>query len=302
MRVLSLFDGISCAQVALKRLGIKIAWYAASETDKYALQIAKKNFPATALLGDVATVKPRNHWKVDLLIAGSPCQGFSISGKQLGFDDPRSKLYFEFERLLYQTKPKYFLLENTLMKKEWRDVITKRLGVEPIMINSALVSAQSRKRLYWTDIPNVAQPKNKEIHLKDILEAGHTERGKSLCLQATYHKVSQKNCFGRIRDRQLIFNKPVRMATIGKGGRAERIYSVDGKSITISASNGGLGSKTGLYFDEDLVRKLSPIECERLQTLEDNYTAGISNTQRYKLLGNCFTVDVIAHILKNINK
>jgi DNA-cytosine methyltransferase len=299
MKILSLFDGISCAQVALERAGKKPRYYYASEIDKYAIKITQKNFPNTIQLGDVTNIKGKYSAGITLLVAGSPCQGFSISGKQLGFDDTRSKLYFEFERLLYQVKPKYFLLENTAMKKEWRGVITKRLGVEPIMINSALVSAQSRKRLYWTNIPNVTQPEDKKIYLKDILELGYTERDKSLCVTSTYARACHRDYFFK-SNRQLIFNKPVRVATIDKGGRAERIYGVDGKSVAISASNGGLGSKTGLYFDKGLVRKLFPIECERLQTLEDNFTAGVSNTQRYKLLGNCFTVDVIAHILRNI--
>jgi DNA-cytosine methyltransferase len=170
INVLSLFDGMSCGQIALDQLGIKVDNYYAAEIDKYAMQIAKKNYPNTIHLGDVTSVYAQHLPKIDLLMGGSPCQGFSFAGKQLNFDDPRSALFFEFVRLLKECKPKYFLLENVRMKKEYQDVISEHLGVEPIMINSALVSAQNRVRLYWTNIPNITQPEDKGIVLKDILD------------------------------------------------------------------------------------------------------------------------------------
>jgi DNA-cytosine methyltransferase len=154
MNVLSLFDGISCGRVALERAGLKVDNYLASEIDKHAIKIAQKNYPDTRQLGDVRELNGK-HWPpIDLLLGGSPCQGFSLAGKGLNFNDKRSKLFFEFVRLLGECKPKYFLFENVKMKQEYQDVISACLGVQPIMIDSALVSAQSRKRLYWTNIPN----------------------------------------------------------------------------------------------------------------------------------------------------
>ena len=158
MNVLSLFDGMSCGQIALDQLGIKVDNYYAAEIDKYAIQVAKANYPNTVHLGDVRDVSGLGLPQIDLLIGGSPCQGFSFAGKQLNFDDPRSQLFFEYVRLLDVLKPKYFLLENVKMKKESEQVITDMLGVEPIEINSNLVSAQNRRRLYWTNIPNVTVP------------------------------------------------------------------------------------------------------------------------------------------------
>ena len=153
MKILSLFDGMSCGQLAIDRIGIKNYTYYASEIDKYAIQIARKNFPNTIHVGDVTSIKSANLPKIHLLIGGSPCQGFSFAGKQLAFDDPRSKLFFEFVRLLKELKPKYFLLENVRMKKEYLNIITEYLGVEPVLINSSLFSAQNRQRYYWTNIP-----------------------------------------------------------------------------------------------------------------------------------------------------
>ena len=172
MNVLSLFDGISCGQLALERTGLVVDKYFASEIDKYAIQITQKHFPDTIQLGDVTKWKEWNLPKIDLLIGGSPCQGFSHAGAGLNFDDPRSKLFFDFVDILHHYKPQWFLLENVKMKKEWADIITGYLGVEPIEINSALVSAQNRKRLYWTNIQNVKQPEDKGILLKDILHPG----------------------------------------------------------------------------------------------------------------------------------
>ena len=169
IKVLSLFDGISCGMVALEHVGIKVDEYYASEIDKHAIKVSEKNYPNIKRIGDVTKVKGEDLPKIDLLIGGSPCQGFSFAGRQLNFEDERSKLFFEYVRLLKETKPKYFLLENVKMKKEYQDVISKYLGVEPIEINSALVSAQNRKRLYWTNIPDIQQPKDRGILLKDIV-------------------------------------------------------------------------------------------------------------------------------------
>ena len=194
MDVLSLFDGISCGLVALKRLGISVNHYFASEIDKYAIQISKKNHPEITHIGDVVRLRemlevfPKTLGDIDLLIAGSPCQGFSFAGKQLNFDDPRSKLFFDFVEILKIKKPKYFLLENVKMKKEYQQVISSILGVEPIEINSNLVSAQNRKRLYWTNIRGITQPEDKGIYLKDILEHGVVDRDKSYYIDANYFK------------------------------------------------------------------------------------------------------------------
>ena len=170
MNVLSLFDGMSCGRIALDRLNIPVTSYYASEIDKYAIQVSEANYPDIIRLGDVCDVKAEDLPKIDLLIAGSPCQGFSFAGKQLAFDDPRSALFFEFVRLLKECKPKYFLLENVRMKKEFLDIISEQVGCEPIFINSALVSAQNRQRYYWTNIPGIEQPEQRGIVLRDILE------------------------------------------------------------------------------------------------------------------------------------
>ena len=300
MNVLSLFDGISCGRVALERAGIKVDKYYASEIDKYAMQVAQKNYPDTIQVGDITKLKGSDFQDIDLIIGGSPCQGFSFAGKQLNFDDARSKLFFEYVRLLKEIKPKYFLLENVKMKKEYQNIISGHVGVEPIQINSALVSAHNRERLYWNNMPNITQPTDKGILLKDILEEGVTDREKSYCIDANYWKGGNlKSYFGKGR-RQLVFDSPNQIGFIKQNHRGSRIYSKNGKSVTLCSSGGGWGMKTGLYKDGKNFRMLTPIECERLQTLPDNYTEGISNTQRYKCLGNGWTVDVIAWILSHI--
>jgi len=325
MNVLSLFNGVSCGRLALERAGISIDKYYSSEIDKYALAVDAKNYPDNIQLGDVTKWR---EWdidltKIDLIMAGSPCQGFSLAGKQLAFDDPRSKLFFEFVDILKKVKPKYFLLENVKMKKEYQDIISDILGVKPIQINSSLVSAQSRKRLYWTNIPNVKQPEDKKIYLKDVLEQeveakyflseklvngflnsksvfrdrfkpiedGNT---KSQCLTARYFKMGKTDPY--------IMEKPMRLGSFNKGGQGDRVYNKDAKSVTLSAHGGGRGAKTGLYYVENGIRKLTPIECERLQNLPDNWTEGVSNTRRYQCCGNGWTVDVIAHIIRNIKE
>lgn len=497
MNVLSLFDGMSCGMIALDRLGIKVDNYYASEIDKYAIQVSQANYPDIIQVGDITKLDLSTLPKIDLVMGGSPCQGFSFAGKQLAFDDPRSALFFEFHKAISYLQPKYFLLENVRMKKEYLDIISEYMGVEPIFINSSLVSAQSRQRYYWTNIPGIEQPEERGIVLRDILEdqvgsehyvgdnmqknykggnqlnpnyksqantihnsdkksgticAGthgyangyvgdkhkpvkQTERNarhlkqlddKSLCMTASMYKGAGNNGMTLV---------PQRVGTIKDGGQGNRIYSKDGKGITLSAQSGGTAGNGNMLVDDtsnlpeksqtiksqyyksskanfersgtfhatgipqklvsdkpehigtavdvnghDILkrvyspdgksptintmgggnrepkvvigayrarsvdengkrvswkdtkpkqmlelrkdeksnsvtsvqkdnvltqdevywRKLTPLECERLQTVPDNYTNHVSNTQRYKMLGNGWTIEVIAHILKNM--
>ena len=301
MKVLSCFDGMSCGQIALNKVGIDYSAYYASEIDKYAIQVTQANYPDTVQLGDIKSVDPLALPKIDLLIGGSPCQGFSFAGKQLNFEDPRSKLFFDFVRLKETLEPKYFLLENVRMSKESQDIISKYMGCEPVAINSALVSAQSRQRLYWTNIP-FTMPEDKGIVLGDILENGFTDRDKAHCIDANYAKGGNlKSYFDKGR-RQLVFNKPIQVNPSKKAGgkqpyMQDRVFSKQGKSHALTAS---FASRTNV--DDNGYRKLTPLECERLQTVPEGYTNHVSNTQRYKMLGNGWTVDVIATILEGINK
>lgn len=457
--VLSLFDGISCGQEALKKAGLTTRIFLSSEIDKYPKQVTRKNHPLTVQLGDVTQVVADDLPHVNLLMGGSPCQGFSFAGKQLNFDDPRSALFFEFARLLKECKPDYFLLENVVMKKEFQDVISEHVGVEPILLNSSLVSAQSRKRLYWTNIPGLTQPKDKGILLKDILENGIADSVKNRATETHKENIDKAHCllardykgFGNqpmtgVRDaplsqpNEILYEEPYvklngkESGCVGYVGnspkQATKIYSVDGKSQCLTANGGGQGGKTGLYqiptkpkvlivpeqvrvrkhevdieglqhcllnalensnktkkqvaeelndkfstvehyfrkvgseyfcipseqhwfplkkilniktdeFDAPITefevrdgkydmadrvyspdhkaptvlastvakvltsptyRKLTPIECERLQTLPDNYTEGLSNSQRLRALGNGWTVDMIVHIFQGLKK
>ena len=325
MNVLSLFDGMSCGRLALERAGFPITNYFASEIDKYAITVAKANFPDTIHIGDVTGVRTKNqmlviphengngHQRIDLLIGGSPCQGFSFAGKQLNFDDPRSKLFFEYVRLLKALKPKYFLLENVNMKKEYQDVISDLLGCKPVDINSNRVSAQNRRRLYWTNIPVHALPENKHIYLKDILEDGFTDREKSHCIDANYFKGGNLKSYFQKNRRQLVFDfddpKQTGLQLAGEAdlkghGYNRRVYHPDGKAPTLAAASGG-NLEPKILQDNFLVsemkwRKLTPIECERLQTVPDNYTNHVSNTQRYRMLGNGWTIDVICYLLEGM--
>ncbi|MCQ2957280.1 MAG: DNA cytosine methyltransferase [Candidatus Gastranaerophilales bacterium] len=409
LRVLSLFDGISCGQVAFERAGIPIEVYYASEIDKYAIQITQKNYPNTIQLGDVTKIDFTQFiGKIDILIGGSPCQDLSIAGKRKGLSGERSGLFYKYVEALETIKPKYFLLENNVgMPKEAYEEISRLMGCYPVEINGALVSAQNRKRYYWTNIGphslnlfgfatcQIPQPENKGILLKDVLESGFSYQNKSDCLTARYQgatfphdyernqrtmvaepicvnsksgngntqpslsdriysvegkntvltsgwmpyiaeplripeatkkgyvEINQGECVdlsqlnsktrrGRnMKDKSnalLTQNEfyqyisPVQLGHISNtNSQANRVYSVVGKSVTLKAECGGGGAKTGLYKidlpdGEYYIRKLTPVECERLQTLPDGYTEGVSNTQRYKAIGNGWTVDVIAHI------
>lgn len=388
MKVLSLFDGISCGMLALQRAGIPVECYDAFEIDKYAVTVSQRNYPDIVHHGNVYDGDFTQFKGYDLLLGGSPCTYWSIAKKDREVDcnGEGLRLFKEYVRALEESGCKYFLYENNYsVHQRIKDEISKTLGVEPIMINSSLVSAQNRKRCYWTNIPVSSFPEDKGILLKDILESGVAWQDKSYCMTARYpgavlyntlerkqrtmvaepipintyqgtdksrtvmagyHKYGEatliknsgfnggttavampvgaaqrgryvdegkteqhievredgkSNCLTTVQKDSLVCT-PVRVGHYGKGGQGQRIYSVVGKSVTLSANGGGQGAKTGLYKidlpDGDyVIRKLTPIEAERLQTLPDNYTAGISNTQRYKCIGNGWTVDVIAHIL-----
>jgi len=385
MNVLSCFDGASCGQLALQKLGIPISNYYASEIDKYAIQVTQANFPNTIQLGDITKVDVSQLPKIDLMMGGSPCQGFSFAGKQLNFEDPRSKLFFDFIRIRDKLKPKYVLLENVRMKKESEDIISDYMGCSPIKINSSLLSAQSRNRLYWfvelvdgNYVPiNVNQPQDKGIFIKDILEElpfgdipnylannwGGEPRGnkvksvedpKANCLTASMYKGQIPTYIKKIIPKENPTTSKdglIRVGSADLNGHdyLKRVYSKHGKAPALTANGGGnrepkvgiarivnrrldengtrkdyqlelpftkviemrkddkCGTLTTLQKDNVVVkeevygwRKLTPLECERLQTMPDNYTNHVSNTQRYKMIGNGWTVDVIAHILKGI--
>jgi DNA (cytosine-5)-methyltransferase 3A len=489
MNVLSLFDGMSCGRIALERLGIKVDNYYASEIDKYAMKVSAANYPDIIQVGDITKLDLSTLPKIDLIMGGSPCQGFSVAGKGLAFDDPRSALFFEFVRCVSELKPKYFLLENVRMKKEYLDVISEYMGVEPIMINSALVSAQNRVRFYWTNIPGVEQPEQRGIVLRDILETQTNEKpvkdternqrhyrnddAKSLCMTATMYKGAGNNGMtlvqqkpvkvgmnveqvkvrkheveinslqyllremkkessktnkqiaeetntpitkaehwfrtdssfaipsdeiwlklkevlgietdifdkqimefeyrdGVYESKQRVYSENGKSPTLTAGNKDQyiethdtpkqvgiavdikghdqikRVYSEDGKSSTLTTCGGGhrepkvmvdkrkpnqinpskkangvqpymqdrvfhvngkshcltkeFASRTNVGDEQEVYwRKLTPVECERLQTVSDNYTNYVSNTQRYKMLGNGWTIEVITHILKNMD-
>lgn len=348
MKVLSLFDGISCGMVALERAGIPVEAYDAFEIDKYAVKVSEKNYPQIRHHGNVFDGDFRKFKGYDLLLGGSPCTYWSIAkrGRETTSEGMGFKLFMEYVRALHESECRYFLYENNhSIHQNIKDEISKHLGVEPIVINSALVSGQHRKRCYWTNIPNVTQPVDKGILLQDVLENGISWQNKSHCVTASYQGAAFHNTLEQ-KQRTMVdipvetvngkshtipatyYNAgtnlfpvykaeksrqkiavPIRIGQIGKGGRVQRIYSVRGKSVTMTVNDGGMGAKTELYNidlglpDGDyVIRKLTPVEAERLQTLPDNYTAGISNTQRYKCIGNGWTVDVIAHILGGLIK
>ena len=387
MKVLSLFDGISCGRLALDRAGLPVECYDAFEIDKYAVTVSKNNYPDIVHHGNVFDGDFTQFRGYDLLLGGSPCTYWSIAkkGRETTSDGMGFQLFMQYVRALRESECRYFLYENNYsIHQNIKDEISKHLGVEPIMINSALLSAQNRKRCYWTNIPNVTQPDDLGIMLADVLENGmpwqdksycmtasydgavlyntlerkqrtmvavplNTINGKSHTIPATYYKTGESpfspfgsergkqrvaipvgaaqrgrynggekteqhievrndgksNCLATVQKDTLVC-APVRVGHYGKGGQGQRIYSVVGKSVTLSANGGGQGAKTGLYKidlpDGDyIIRKLTPVEAERLQTLPDNYTAGISNTQRYKCIGNGWTVNVIAHILGGLH-
>lgn len=293
MNVLSLFDGIACGRIALERAGIKVDNYYASEIDEYAIKIAKKNYPNIIELGDVNNWKSWNiDWdKIDLIIGGSPCQGFSIVGDMLNFNDERSRLFFIYNDILNFIKSKnpkvLFLLENVKMRNEWRDKISELLNVKPIYINSALVSAQTRNRYYWTNINNgnIEQPQDKGITTLDILEKHVDDKYYLSDKMIKYAMASGTKNFYCKPEINLLKARPLTTAGLKRAGTTN-YYSDD-------FLNGG---------SKDKIRQLTPIEEERLQTLPDNYTEGFSNTQRRKCIGNGWTVDVISYIFSYIKE
>ena len=331
MNILSLFDGMSCGQIALKELGITVDNYFASEIDKHAIAQTQYNFPNTVQLGDVTTVKAKDLPPIDLLIGGSPCQGFSFAGKQLNFNDPRSVLFFEYVRILKELReinPNVkFLLENVRMKKESEAVISKVLGVFPVVINSALVSAQNRVRLYWSDIQvkevglfgetysDIEPPADKGIFLRDIIDKEVAEKyyinrditdrmlgnlksqdSRGNCLLATAYKGAQANGMtlvetdycAAMRGRPDKSGKNVQRLEPREDNKTNCLTSVEKDNLIVSKSK--------------RIRRLTPTECSRLQTIPSWYVWNCSETQTYKMLGNGWTVDVIAHILKHIKQ
>lgn len=268
MNVLSLFDGMSCGQIALDKLGIKVDNYFASEIKPHAIKVAQHNYPNTKQVGDVTKLNGYKLPKIDLLIGGSPCQDFSQANrKREGLQGIKSGLFYEYVRLLKETNPKYFLLENVKMKKEHQDVISRILGVEPININSKLVSAGMRNRLYWTNIPNVTQPSKVDISLKDILTSGYTTKEKAYCLLESESRP-QKTNWKRFRRWR-------------KKGFVNIVFET---------------SDLNLFKN----RILNQTELERLQTVPDGYTNILKRNDAACLLGDGWTIDVIAHIFKNI--
>lgn len=296
MNVLSLFDGMSCGQIALDRAGIEYENYFSSEIDKFAIKTTQHNYPNTIQVGDVSVLSVKSIPKIDLLIGGSPCQGFSFSGKQLNFNDHRSKLFFEFVRILKEANPKYWVLENVVMKKEFEDVITHCLGASPVEINSSLVSAQNRRRLYWANF-DISQPEDRKIFLKDVL-LKDSEVDKKYCLS---EKAMQRVLRRNWSKPKINPSKSGVLSTCNNSGRLcldsgttlIDVFEVDGRRAV--NEHGSI-----------IYRRLTPIECCRLQTVPSNYFFDkkgnqiVSDTQIYKMLGNGWTVDVISHIFNHI--
>ena len=285
MKVLSLFDGISCGMVALERAGIPVERYVAYEIDKYAIQISKKNYPQIEHCGDVTKADFTQYKGFDLLIGGSPCQDLCSMGSHKGLAGEKSSLFFEFVRALKEVNPKYFLLENNAsMTKENEEIITKIMGVEPIMINSADFTAQHRKRLYWTNIP-VEEWEIKNVLLFDIAQS--IEQKQDFLITEKVNKYLSEEYKGRKIQKTVL-------ASIRQLSEKSRCLST--RSCDVGSNSGLCLLQNGEYY------VATPIECERLQTLPDNYTLGISNPQRYKCIGNGWTVDVIAHILRGLKQ
>ena len=287
MNVLSLFDGMSCGQITLERAGIKVDNYYASEIDKYAIQVTQKNYPNTKQIGSVIDVNVNNLPKIELLCGGSPCQGFSIAGKKLNFEDDRSKLFMEFVRLKNELKPKYFLLENVRMKDEIADAIDELLGVKRIYIDSRDFTGHIRKRFYWTNIEVGELPKN-DLKIKDIIDENPFDKEMSFFLNRTQYSPT-KSYDGIIT----INPKDNKNKQTWQRGR---VYDIEGNCPTICASLFDLN----ISKDHKTYRKLSINECEKLQGVPKDYTSGVPKGERGRMLGNGWTVDVIVEFFKNI--
>ena len=293
MNVLSLFDGISCGQLALQRAGIEVENYFASEIDKHAISVTQHHFPNTVQLGSVVGLDTSTLPTIDLLIGGSPCQSFSRSGDNTGFDG-KSGLFWEYVRILNEVKPTYFLLENVVMKKEWENIITEAIGFEPIMIDSKFFSAQKRQRLYWTNIPVDKNIEDRNINILDILIPNGDEK--------------------IINDHILVLDINEEGFKIKNGTKTGYLYAKEGDCVNLEfpksqnrrgrVSNGKTNTLNtacnyGVVVNGNL-RELNITEYERLQTLPDGYTSLISLNQRKNVLGNGWTVDVISYIFQNI--
>lgn len=307
MKVLSLFNGISCGRLALERAGLKVERYVSSEIEENANLIAKKNWPNDEYLGDVKEIDFMKYGDFDLLIGGSPCQGFSRQGKCLNFNDPRSALFFEYVRALKEireTNPNViFLLENVCMKKEWEDVITEYLGVQPIEINSKLVSAQNRPRMYWTNIQGINHPIDKKIKLKSILEQVDTTdfiEYEGILFDPSISENSMNLVYkvdGEVRVKQAV-KKGYIVANEGDGINLSFPLSKSRRGRVIKEKSSTLDCACNLcVYTDGVIRRYTLNELERLQTLPSGYTEGITNRARIKAIGNGWTVDVIAHIL-----
>jgi len=288
MNILSLFDGMSCGRIAAERAGFEVENYYASELDKYAIKVTQANWPETIQLGDVTKWREWDiDWSsIDLLIGGSPCQGFSFAGGQLAFDDPRSALFFVYRDILNHIKsvnPEVkFMLENVRMKKEYLDVISDQLSVQPLLINSALVSAHSRPRYYWANWDFEA-PEDKGLAISDIKQSDADDK----------YYLSEKLLAGFARKRERRKHMNSGFDKLNVRSDTDKVSCLTARYFKMSMSDP--------YLDQEGVRKLTPIECERAQTVPDGYTdKGVSNTQRYKMLGNGWTVDVIAHIFNSL--
>ena len=297
IKVVSLFDGIGCGRVALERCNIDVEKYIAYEIEKNAIKVATSNYSDIIQEGDVTVADFKKYYGYDLVMGGSPCQGFSFAGKQLNFEDHRSKLFFEFIKAIDEIKPKYFLLENVVMKKEYEDVITKYLGVNPIKINSSLVSAQNRNRLYWTNIPVTGMPEDKGIVLRDILEdlpiAGKkynvTDIHKATILGRRINEKGHRDDYNK--------NIPVSQCLEVRASNTDKSNCL----TTVNKDNVltplGIGRHKDAFKNNLPFRYYSVKECCRLQTLPDNYCDMIPESCAMKALGNGWTVDIIAWIL-----
>lgn len=298
--ILSLFDGISCLRIALERLGIHFENYYASEIEPNCIKLSKENYDDVIHIGDVYEITESNEYQgiepneLDLLVGGSPCQGFSLLGNQLNFDDPRSKLFFDFVDILNHYKPKFFLLENVLMsRKQWTDIINEYMGVEGVLINSKLVSAQERKRLYWANW-DISQPSDKNIGLGDILTSNHD-------WSASYIAGRKINPLTQKREDSNP-DIPYTQALHVKDNGDDKAYCLTTVQKDSIISNKPPKSRIpNAFVDLEMGvdwRYFTLLECERLQTLPEGYTKAVSDNQGFKMIGNGWTVDVIVHIFE----
>lgn len=292
INVLSLFDGMSCGQLALSRAGIKVSNYFASEIDKHAIKVTQHNFPNTIQLGDVTKVSSQDLPKIDLLIGGSPCQGFSALGLDRNFEDPQSRLFFEYVRLLEEVKPKYFLLENVKMKKEWRDLISHHLGVEPVLLDSVKVSAQQRPRYFWANFP-ISEPEDKGIHISSILEEKEKDGKPWIPARARGFYIDEEGKPYKEKPSGFIGKTTQCLITAKKLDKSYCLTTTEKDTILTTLSE-------GIYVDYKNKglpwRHYTPIERLRLMSFPDNYCEVVSKTQIIEMTGNGWETNIITHI------